>query len=364
MVFALHARWSVDGLDSAGLALALGTLATQQGWPLPPGIGFTGAWDNRGRLAPVSGIPAKLGAAREAGIFTLFACASPEEGSPQLAGEGVDLVLLPKGSNLAEVVRLVKSVCRSRGLMKDRWVNQPINLTRYLVEPYDGTALPGKMGPPELWLGNEGYKEIRSALDWDRPVQILGIPKSGKTLMVAKALLDEDFAGKLASSRKKNNERVVLLLLDLADVHGPQELDRVLMRAFRAKKVIEEFDITADTSGKKTDSHDEGRERLLDGFNEWLRKRWLLLVVDNAQAVLQWRTGIQDLKELLGEWSVRKRATCILITRDIKVNPVRIGYSGARHTLQRKARSRRVDVGNTYPAKSQLEGAVRDGSHN
>ena len=37
---------------------------------------------------------------------------------------------------------------------------------------------------------------------------------------------------------------------------------------------------------------------------------------------------------------------------------------GARHTLQRKARSRRVDVGNAYPAKSQLEGAVRDGSHN
>ena len=38
--------------------------------------------------------------------------------------------------------------------------------------------------------------------------------------------------------------------------------------------------------------------------------------------------------------------------------------AGARHTLQRKARSRRVDVGNAYPAKSQLEGAVRDGSHN
>ena len=39
-------------------------------------------------------------------------------------------------------------------------------------------------------------------------------------------------------------------------------------------------------------------------------------------------------------------------------------FLGARHTLQRKARSRRVDVGNAYPAKSQLEGAVRDGSHN
>ena len=48
----------------------------------------------------------------------------------------------------------------------------------------------------------------------------------------------------------------------------------------------------------------------------------------------------------------------------VNTNPGSQEARGARHTLQRKARSRRVDVGNAYPAKSQLEGAVRDGSHN
>ena len=51
-------------------------------------------------------------------------------------------------------------------------------------------------------------------------------------------------------------------------------------------------------------------------------------------------------------------------TESVNQTPFADDRKGARHTLQRKARSRRVDVGNAYPAKSQLEGAVRDGSHN
>ena len=62
----------VSRLDSAGLAMALDGRLDKDAWPLPAGVGFTGRLKNLGArnptLAGVTGLSAKLQAAREAGF--------------------------------------------------------------------------------------------------------------------------------------------------------------------------------------------------------------------------------------------------------------------------------------------------------
>lgn len=65
-------RWQVRGTErvrgsSIGLAVAVATRAAQRGMTVPPGQAFTGGVDLDGTVASVSGIPAKLRAAVEAG---------------------------------------------------------------------------------------------------------------------------------------------------------------------------------------------------------------------------------------------------------------------------------------------------------
>ncbi len=118
------ARWDVESFDSAGLALAMQSLAAApKGWPLPAGVGFTGRWDAEGRLAAVSGLAGKMRAARETGVFALFACADRSDVPTDTVvnGEGVELILLPAGLGLAEIVRLVNTACAALGLTHDRW---------------------------------------------------------------------------------------------------------------------------------------------------------------------------------------------------------------------------------------------------
>ena len=111
-----------EDFGSAGLALALQRLSDLHGWPIPAGVGFTGSWQD-GRLQAVTGIRGKLRAAREAGIFVLFACAEDDEVSTlqPVDREGVTLALLEKNALIDEVVVRVNTVCHDLGLTEYRW---------------------------------------------------------------------------------------------------------------------------------------------------------------------------------------------------------------------------------------------------
>ena len=71
-------KWSIRGFTeevhgtSLGLPLAVALWAAQHGSTIPTGFACTGGMDLDGRVAPVSGVPAKLRAAHDAGIQTVF----------------------------------------------------------------------------------------------------------------------------------------------------------------------------------------------------------------------------------------------------------------------------------------------------
>lgn len=115
-------KFGLETLESAGLSLGLDHLARRHNWPLPAGIGFTGRLEPSDRLEnaslrPVSDIAEKLRAARETGLFVLFACC---ERPPEVSERGITLVPLPEGS-LEEVVRRVNTTCAEMGLTEHRW---------------------------------------------------------------------------------------------------------------------------------------------------------------------------------------------------------------------------------------------------
>ena len=113
------AGWNVETMESAGLGLAMQLLARRTDRSLPFGIGFTGRWEAE-QLRGVHDLAAKARAAREAGVFLLFACADPDEPAPE-GVEGVRLVLLPEGLCLNDVVRKVNRFCADSGLTEYRW---------------------------------------------------------------------------------------------------------------------------------------------------------------------------------------------------------------------------------------------------
>jgi hypothetical protein len=198
---ALYAlQFGIESLDSAGLSLALQRLAELQGRPIPAGVGFTGAWGT-GRLCKVTGIEPKLLAAREAGIFVLFACAclSPEAVTrlkEQAPGPGVVLVLLEEGLTLDDVVVRVNTVCHDLGLTEYRW--------RRVVEGWErrvqGMGGPGGQAellpnaataPEKCPVGFIGRESLLGELDRRKEeidatggrghLALVGSPRSGKT---------------------------------------------------------------------------------------------------------------------------------------------------------------------------------------
>ncbi|MGB0638648.1 MAG: protein kinase domain-containing protein [Myxococcota bacterium] len=104
-------KWSIRGFTeevhgtSLGLPLAVGLWAAQRGLAIPKGFACTGGMDLDGRVAPVSGVPAKLRAAQDAGLRTVFVPADglgglePPRGlsvNPVRTFDGVVARLFPK----------------------------------------------------------------------------------------------------------------------------------------------------------------------------------------------------------------------------------------------------------------------------
>jgi CHASE2 domain-containing sensor protein len=89
-------RWAVRGVShdiqgtSLGLALSMAVWCADQGHVLPEGIALTGGMDLDGRVAPVSGVPAKLRAAAASGSEIVYV---PAEGLGQLESpQGVTII--------------------------------------------------------------------------------------------------------------------------------------------------------------------------------------------------------------------------------------------------------------------------------
>ncbi len=115
----LSVKHPVRTLDSAGLGLAMQHLTSQANPNLPFGIGFTGRWQDE-RLGGVRGLQAKMEAAKEAGVFLLFACRDPDEAEPKPVA-GLKVVMLTEGISLRDIVRKVNQVCADSGLTEYRW---------------------------------------------------------------------------------------------------------------------------------------------------------------------------------------------------------------------------------------------------
>jgi hypothetical protein len=198
------AHYGVEDIESAGLALALQALATGEGWPLPAGVGFTGAWGEDGRLRSVSRIGLKARAAHDGGIFLLFVCTELADLPEDVAGGGPIVAILPSGASLPEVVRLVNTTCHTLGLTADRaeWVSK--QQLRRCRSMHEGTAssqlLPEAATSNSLPVGFVGRERELELLDqWaserattTRPVAVLqGDMRVGKTTLVARWLQND-----------------------------------------------------------------------------------------------------------------------------------------------------------------------------
>jgi hypothetical protein len=181
LLFALGAEAAT--LESAGLALALQRLADRHGWRLPAGVGFTAAL-REGRLCGVRGLQQKLRAAREAGLFVLFACRDPDE--PQPAPEaGVLLVLLEPHLSLREAVRRINRVCAALGLTSyrlDRVADPERTLARAC--PFGFVDRTSERSQLDQWEASGGRSGAASR------AFLIGPPRSGKSTLLSRWLSD------------------------------------------------------------------------------------------------------------------------------------------------------------------------------
>ncbi len=190
----------IQELDSAGLALALQRLAEIQHRTIPAGVGFTGRWED-GRLQSVAGIRAKLQAAREAGIFVLFACASQhdvEELRQQGPEPGVTLILLQAGSSLDDIIVRVNTVCHDLGLTEYRWshvIDGWRNDVRGRPHPRAKSQLLPDASKENCPVGFIGRERLLRELDERKKeietqggsghLALVGSPRSGKTTLLS-----------------------------------------------------------------------------------------------------------------------------------------------------------------------------------
>lgn len=190
----LATELGVSTLDSAGLGLALEYHATSQNRAIPAGVGFTGRWQG-GLLKGVSGISAKLGAAREAGVFLLFACLAP--GEEVLPETGVHLERLEENLSFDEVVVRVNTACARFGVTEHRWEMVIRQMSDRLGAATKDRWLPEAATSTSLFpVGFVGRTGVLDTLErWDSEAEsgnrrlnrlVIGPPRAGKTSVLAR----------------------------------------------------------------------------------------------------------------------------------------------------------------------------------
>lgn len=115
----LDAVLPINSLESAALSCVMHQFAKMAGVALPFGVGFTGSIVNK-RLKAVANVIEKVRAAKNAGIFLLFACADQNIAIPDQI-DGIRLVLLQEEVELKEAIQIVNRVCAESGITEYRW---------------------------------------------------------------------------------------------------------------------------------------------------------------------------------------------------------------------------------------------------
>lgn len=181
---------NVDTFESAGFAVAMQMLAQQAKVNLPFGVGFTGRWED-GQLRGIRDLAVKLKAGREGGVFLMFACADPIESTLNPI-EGIQLVLLPEGLTLLEVVQIVNLACAESGLTEYLWRRLQPKSNNARTNTTYSPNLPDALEEhrcPVGFIGRENtLKRLRDAFAKDsatREMVILQAPaRSGKTTLL------------------------------------------------------------------------------------------------------------------------------------------------------------------------------------
>jgi hypothetical protein len=198
-------------LPSAGLAVLMQCLAETRGESLPAGVGFTGrvTFGQRGRwedvrVRGVNGIKEKALAAREAGIFLLFACRDGASGEPGPPVPGVQIAWIDPESALEEVLRKVNTICSESGITEYR---RRTSATRVLERlraagterGYASPLLPDALGPRSCPVGAaervEELRELRQVRQQAKGrslVFLVGGPRQGKTTLLSSWLFRSD----------------------------------------------------------------------------------------------------------------------------------------------------------------------------
>lgn len=216
-------EWNVDTLDSAGLSIAMQALAREPARYLPYGVGFTGQWKDD-QLAGVTDCAAKVIAAKEAGVFLLFACRGPNEPVP-IPTEGVRVVILPEGLRLDDVVRIVNRICADSGLTEHRFRE---SLRRFRTANATTTAhtpdLPEALDELHCPVGFVGRDQTLRSLELEQNKQhpgrhviaLVAPPRSGKTTLLSRYASMQSRYPIWFSFRRRQATRTTLLQLQSA----------------------------------------------------------------------------------------------------------------------------------------------------
>ncbi|MGH7135745.1 MAG: hypothetical protein ACREHD_08400, partial [Pirellulales bacterium] len=179
---------------SGSLSAGIQALAWHQKRPLPFGVGFTGGWDDGGKLRGVTDLGLKLQAAANAGVFLLFACQDEKEAVPDPV-ERVRLVLLPEGIRIDEVVRQVNRACAESGVTEFRWRSASRALERKSSSRTDSRDLPKANDKDACPVGFVGREQTLARLrDWREEARrahgrqihaVVGAARAGKTTLLS-----------------------------------------------------------------------------------------------------------------------------------------------------------------------------------
>jgi hypothetical protein len=184
---------NIADFSSAGLSVAISAIKGHSD-KLPYGLAFSGAWHN-GFLHPVRSINRKMIAASDSGCILFFACIHADELSGVKPPPGLQVVALPDGGSLQDIIRIINYGCAASGLTDFRSLAASgIVASNGFIEQHASVNLPNiEEALPVGFVGRtEDVEQLKCQLlsHPDKLLAVIAPPGSGKS-----SLLGNVFSG-------------------------------------------------------------------------------------------------------------------------------------------------------------------------